>query len=153
MVTRFIGDQVVQPFLEPCVANDKIVSDSKIKDSTTFLVTLTISEATMDFFKTSSSGSNMAIPVTTWDQHLTERDLGNNCVQLVIEKILFSCRSAGLGSVDTHKCMNCLTNDEFQDDNPVRGPLNIKYGFGPLLGKKDTNPIFLRVTRPEKLGL
>ena len=73
--------------------------DTEIKNPLTLRVARPISEATMDSLIPISSYAYMTIPVTKWDKHLTKRYLGCDCMQLVIEAVLFCCRSALLGCV------------------------------------------------------
>ena len=53
MVTWRIRYQMAVPFLEQCVAYDKVMGHSEVKEPNTLVISLTISEATMDFLKPS----------------------------------------------------------------------------------------------------
>ena len=53
------------PFLEQGIAYDKVMGYSKVKEPITLIITLTVSEATMDFLKPISSTAYMTIPVAT----------------------------------------------------------------------------------------
>ena len=75
------------PFLEQCIAYDKVMGHSEVKEPTTLVISFTISKATMDFLKPISSPAYVTIPVATRNKNLTKRDLGYARIQLVISAL------------------------------------------------------------------
>ena len=73
------------PFLEQCVAYDKVMGE--VKEPNTLVISLTISEATMDFLKPINSPAYMTIPVTTRNENLTKRYVGS---ELPDQKTLYT---------------------------------------------------------------
>ena len=82
------------PFLEQFVAYDKVMGHSEVKEPNTLVISLTISEATMDFLKPISSPAYVTIPVATRNKNLTKRYLGYDGIQLIIKTVLLCFRPA-----------------------------------------------------------
>ena len=68
VTARFIGDKMTITFIEEGVSYNHVICNSKFKETYTFRITLTITEATMDTFKAASFFTNVTIPVTTKKQ-------------------------------------------------------------------------------------
>ena len=114
MVTQRMRNQMAVPFHEQCIAYDKVMGHSGVKGPTILVISLTISEATMDFLKPISSPAYVTIPVATRNKNLTMRNLGYDHVQLVIKMVLLCFRPALLGSVHFDKSIDCLPNDKLE---------------------------------------
>ena len=102
------------PFLEQCVAYDKVMDHSEVKEPNTLVIPLTISEATMDFLKPISSPAYVTIPAATRNKNLTKRYLAYDRIQLVIKTVLLCFRPALLGSEHIDKSVDCLPDDKLE---------------------------------------
>ena len=93
---------------------DKVMGHSEVKEPNTLVISLTISEATMDFLKPTSSPAYVTIPVATRNKDLTKRYPGYDRIQLVIKTVFLCFRPALLGSVHIDKSIDCLPDDKLE---------------------------------------
>ena len=124
--TRAVCDQVCISLLEPGAADTWTIVYGEFQDSFIFCFMGTEFVSTKGIAEYTSKTANVTVPVTNWD-------LGNTLWQLVIDAFLFRFRSAHLRCVHWEEGENCLANDQFEKNDPVKDGLNFNNFLSPVL--------------------